>query len=65
MYKCFNCGARFDEPEHETLSKEDYYGVGDMFPRGSHHYFTLTTCPNCGSEDIEEYCEEDDDEIDA
>lgn len=72
MYKCWNCGAKFETPVYETLSKEDYFGVGSMFPRGSHHYFTLETCPNCNSDDIEEYddeadieeYEEDEDEYD-
>ena len=64
MYRCLNCGCSFEEPDHETLSYEDYYGVGSMFPRGSHHYFTLHTCPGCNSDDIEEFCEEDEEEED-
>lgn len=65
MYRCLNCGARFEEPDHETLSKEDYFGVGSMFPRSSHHYFTLNTCPDCNSDDIEEYDEDDEYEFEA
>ena len=65
MYRCWNCGWKFEEPEHETISHEDYCGVGSMFPRASHHYFPLHTCPSCGSEEIEEYSdEEDEDDID-
>lgn len=62
MYKCYNCGAIFEEPDYETISKEDYFGVGSMFPRYSHTYFTLETCPNCHSEDFDYYYEEDEDE---
>lgn len=58
MYRCWNCGYRFKEPCYEELSYEEYCGVDDMFPKGSQHYFTLKTCPSCGSEEIEESYEE-------
>lgn len=59
MYKCINCGRRFEEPAYEDVSYEDYCGVGSDFPRASHHYFTLTQCPYCWSTDIDDDIEED------
>jgi len=62
MYKCFNCGRRFEEPDYEDLSYEDYYGVGSEFPRAGHHYFRLKRCPYCGSDEVEEDYEDDTEE---
>ena len=64
MYKCGNCGAVFEEPGYETISHEDYCGVGHMFPRASHHYFTLAFCPECHSDDIDDYYEDEEEEDD-
>lgn len=58
MWKCDNCGALFDEPEVERESYEGYYGVSGMF--SDRHYFSIEVCPSCGSEDIDSYCEEED-----
>lgn len=63
MYKCEDCGSVFDEPEHVPYCKEDYNGVADMFGRQT--WGTYEACPYCGSEEINSYCEEDDDEFDA
>ena len=66
MYRCWNCGVRFEEPNHMEYSYEDYFGVSSMFR--DRHYFILHECPSCGSEEIEEYSDEadlgeDDDDI--
>ena len=65
MYRCLNCGARFEEPEYETVCFEELYGVGSMFP--DRHYGTFANCPECGGAiDIEydTYDEEYEDEQD-
>lgn len=59
MYRCINCERTFEEPIYEDVSYEDYCGVGSEFPRAGHHYFTLTQCPFCYSDDIEEDYEDD------
>lgn len=63
MYRCWNCGRRFDEPEYMEVCWEDYYGVGNEFFRKT--YGVIPQCPSCGSDEIEEICEEDDDGIDV
>jgi DNA-directed RNA polymerase subunit RPC12/RpoP len=62
MYKCWNCGLRFEEPDYEDVCWEELYGVGDMFERKT--YGRLATCPHCGSDEIEEGYEGEDDEFD-
>jgi predicted RNA-binding Zn-ribbon protein involved in translation (DUF1610 family) len=60
MYKCWNCGWKFDEPDYVEYYAEDFYGVGSMFP--DKHTITIAECPSCGSGDIWEIDEEDPDE---
>jgi len=59
MWKCERCGAVFGEPEYKEFCYEDYCGVGEMFP--NKHYGTYGVCPECRSEDIDTYY--DDDEV--
>jgi len=61
MYKCWNCGVRFEEPDYEEVCMEDLYGVGSMFQ--NRHYKLISTCPHCGSDEIEEGYEGEDDEF--
>ena len=68
MYKCPECGAKFEEPVFETVCLEELYGVGSMFR--DQHYKTFANCPACGMPiDTEmdawdeSYEEEDDDRI--
>ena len=61
MYRCADCGSMFDEPESVSYCKEDYNGVSDIFSRRT--WGTYDACPYCGSEEIDSYWEEDDDEI--
>lgn len=59
-YKCSECERVFDKPhEHET-TWEAFYGVSGMFP--DHHRVTILECPYCGSDGIEEYFEDEEDE---
>lgn len=60
MYKCQDCGAVFDEPREENTTFEWYYGVADLF--GGSHPVTIYHCPDCDSENIGEYEEEDEEE---
>lgn len=62
MFRCGGCGCVFadDEVQYERVCWEDYYGVGGMFD--SRNYGDLMTCPHCGSDDIEELDEEDEEE---
>lgn len=52
MYKCRVCSAEFDEPETTSY-------VEDM--DGEQHYqtFYVDCCPVCGSEEIDEYEEDE------
>lgn len=59
-YQCERCGEIFDDPEYVTFCYEDEYGVSSMFPNRT--YGEYAVCPNCGSEEIEEYCEPDEDD---
>lgn len=56
MWICDNCGLTFDEPVHETVAWEQYYGVGSLF--SNYNYGAISVCPCCGSEDIEEGSDE-------
>lgn len=60
MLRCANCGEIFDEDEavYESVCWEDYYGVGGSFP--NKNYGSVATCPHCGSEELEDYWEDDD-----
>lgn len=51
-FTCSDCGAEFDEPDETMVDLEEMYGVGGAF--GDHHWGYMETCPECGSEDIEE-----------
>jgi DNA-directed RNA polymerase subunit RPC12/RpoP len=64
-YRCSECGAVFDEPEHEHGYWEDYNGVSSLF--GSRTPYTFTVCPECGEAIDTEYDyfdEEEEDEED-
>ena len=62
MFKCCDCGEIFNESEAEVkrICLEDEYGVSSMFT--DRHYQDIITCPNCGSEELEVYYEEDEDD---
>ena len=60
MWICERCGEIFDEPESVKYCYEDYNGVSSMFK--DRHYGYYSTCPECGSEYIERYHEESEDE---
>lgn len=60
MYRCWNCGCRFETPDYMEVCWEDYYGVGHEFFRKT--YGVIPKCPNCDSDEIFETCPEDDDE---
>ena len=57
MWRCYNCGFRFEEPNYIEYYAEDYFGVGSMFP--DKHTITIRECPCCGSDDIDEEEHED------
>lgn len=63
MFVCRECGAKFEEPEYETVCLEEFNGVSSLF--GDRHYATFASCPECGEAiDLEDdvYYEEDEDE---
>ena len=62
MLICQDCGETFDEDEvvYERVCWEDYYGVGSSFQ--NKNYGSMATCPYCGSDELEDYYEEDEDE---
>ena len=60
MYICEHCGAIFDEPRLSTHyeSRGEYWG----FP--AYEKMVYAYCPECGSEDINDYYPDDEDEYD-
>lgn len=58
MWKCEMCGSVFSEPDSIEYCPEDYYGVSSMFPNRNTAYYDA--CPECGSEEIHSYCEDED-----
>ena len=62
MLICNRCGQVLseDELEYERVCWEEYYGVGSMFP--NKNYGDISICPVCGSDNLEEYIDEDDEE---
>ena len=57
MYKCEHCGEVFEEDcaEHINTTYEDYYGC----PISSNTFLSIPVCPNCRSEEINEYYEDE------
>ena len=57
MYKCKECGCIFEEPK--KISLEMFYGVLSQF----HNSYgeTIDLCPECESNSIEEYDEDEED----
>lgn len=53
MYRCKNCGCRFDEPKELNSTWEAYYGISGMFDYSTP--MTRNVCPECNDEEIEEY----------
>lgn len=51
-FKCADCGAVFTEPVERTWM-EDH---GD----GRYERWVALICPNCGSEEVDEYTEDED-----
>ena len=60
MFRCYNCKEEFDDPEVVHTTYEDYYGVSSEFGSSTSCY--LNTCRYCGSEEVEEFEQEDEDE---
>ena len=60
MWVCRECGREFDEPVTERFCLEDEYGVGSLF--SDRHYAYYEFCPVCGSDEISEEYEDDEDD---
>lgn len=62
MMICNRCGEKFTEDEagSRDYCYEEEYGVSGMFP--DRHYGTYMVCPNCGSEDFDNYHEEEEED---
>lgn len=58
-YKCYECGHVFNEEDADT--RKDY--VGEFW--GAPAYQDLPICPNCGSEELDEYTGSDNEEDSA
>ena len=43
MLQCDMCNSVFDEPEIETVSAKQYYGVGGSF--NHHNMIQIEVCP--------------------
>ena len=54
MYKCKSCGEIFDEPVTKSCYLAEAWGRSI--------YEDYDTCPCCGSDDFDEYNEEDDED---
>ena len=59
-WECQDCGKRFDDPEIRHTTYESYYGVSNMFENSTD--LELYICPCCGSEDIKEFYEDEEEE---
>lgn len=59
-YKCPECGAIFEEPEHTETYWESYNGITSWFV--SRHTVTFESCPRCGEAIDTEYDIYDEDE---
>ena len=57
-YRCAHCGAVFSEPD-EVSWKEEMSGDGWAWQTFAEYY-----CPECGSDDFDEYTEDEDAEED-
>lgn len=55
MYKCNNCGCKFEQPKRVDL--ETYYGVYSSF--GNTYGEMINLCPECEENNITEYNEEE------
>ena len=55
MFKCNNCGCKFENPRKVDL--ETYYGVYSCF--GNSYGEMINLCPNCEDNDIIEHDEEE------
>lgn len=55
MFKCNNCGCKFENPRKVDL--ETYYGVYSCF--GNSYGEMINLCPNCEDNDIIVYDEEE------
>lgn len=51
MYRCNHCGDLFTEPSSVKTSYEAQFGIRD----GRYTPMRLSICPNCQSEEIEDY----------
>lgn len=49
--KCYDCGEIFDEEDADTVSEN----VGEFW--GSPAYMNYNACPRCGSTELDEYHE--------
>jgi len=56
MLECYDCGERFEEDEVEKRPEN----VGEFW--GSPAYMNIDVCPYCGSEEVFEVEEEDEDD---
>jgi RNA polymerase subunit RPABC4/transcription elongation factor Spt4 len=56
MIKCYNCGSVFDEDELEHREEN----VGEFW--GAPAYMKVDICPHCGSDEIDDLPETEDDE---
>lgn len=64
-FRCLCCSAIFTEDEADVaeVDLEAENGVGGLFP--DHHTAQVYVCPDCSSDEIEEYEEEEEEEEDA
>lgn len=60
--QCSDCNEIFDEEDAdiEEIDLEREFGVGGLF--GDHHYSPIFRCPECGSDDLLEYFEPEEEE---
>ena len=56
MIKCYDCGAVFQD--YEAREKQEF--VSEFW--GAPAYANIKICPECGSEEIEEYDEDEDED---
>ena len=63
MYRCYECGAVFDEPDYVEICEEAEAGVASMFT--NLHWATVSVCPECGAYGFEDVFEDEEEDYEA
>ena len=60
MWRCLDCDAEFKNPAEKRYCVDEYNGTQSLF--GNWQYAYCNACPECGSDQLEEFYESEDEE---